>query len=68
MENDYKFECYEQYYGSKEEVQKKIDDCPKCHSKLILGHFPDYKNLLVQETARCLDCGESNRKIIYVLN
>ena len=68
MDNEYKFECYEEYFGGKEEVIKKIDECPICKSKLVLSHFPDYKNLIVQETARCLDCGNGNRKVIYVLN
>ena len=68
MENDYKFECYEEYFGGIEDVMKKIDECSSCNSKLVFSHFPDYKNLIVQETARCLDCGRGNRKIIYVIN
>ena len=68
MENDYKFFCYEEFYGTKEDISKQIDECYACKSKLVFSHFPDYKNLLVQETARCLDCGRGNRKIIFVLN
>jgi hypothetical protein len=30
--------------------------------------MPDYKNLLVQETARCMDCGCGNRRVIHILN
>ena len=68
MDNEYKFECYEQYIGDTDDVLKKIDDCQSCGSKLVFSHFPDYKNLLIQETARCLDCGSGNRKVIYVIN
>ena len=65
---DFKFEKFEEYFGTAEEVKKKIDDCPICGSKLLLSHMPDYKNLLVQETARCLECGSGNRKVIHILN
>ena len=67
-EVDFKFERYEEYFGTAEEVQKIIGECKVCGSKLLLSHMPDYKNLLVQETARCIECGSGNRKIIHVLN
>lgn len=67
-EVDYKFEKFEEYWGSAENVQKQIQNCKVCGSKLLLSHMPDYKNLLVQETARCIDCGSGNRKHIHVLN
>jgi hypothetical protein len=66
--NDYKFACYEEYVGNAEEVKKHMNECKICGSKLMLSHLPDYKNLLVQETARCLDCGSGNRRVIHVLN
>lgn len=68
QETDYKFACYEEYYGSADEVKKSMNECKVCGAKLMLSHLPDYKNLLVQETARCLDCGNGNRRIIHVLN
>lgn len=68
QETDYKFACYEEYYGSPDEVKKHMNECKVCGAKLMLSHLPDYKNLLVQETARCLDCGNGNRRIIHVLN
>ena len=67
-EADFKFERYEEYWGSPENVKKIIDECKVCGSKLLLSHMPDYKNLLVQETARCIECGSGNRKLIHVLN
>lgn len=65
---NYKFEYYEKYLVEADQVEKQINECPVCGSKLLLSHLPDYKNLLVQETARCLDCGNSNRKVIHIIN
>lgn len=67
-ETDFKFENFVEYHGTIENVKKQIDECQVCGAKLMLSHLPDYKNLLVQETARCLDCGAGNRKIIHILN
>ena len=67
-DGDFKFESFEEYYGTAEEVKKHINECKVCGSKLILSHMPDYKNLIIQETARCIDCGSGNRKIIHVMN
>lgn len=67
-ETEFKFEKFESYWGSADNVQKIIGHCQFCGSKLLLSHLPDYKNLIVQETARCIDCGEGNRKVIHVLN
>ena len=49
-EVEFKFEKFEEYWGSPENVQKIIGECKVCGSKLLLSHMPDYKNLLVQET------------------
>lgn len=65
---DFRFEQFEEYWGSVDNVQKIIDECKVCGSKLLLSHLPDYKNLIVQETARCIDCGSGNRKLIHALN
>jgi hypothetical protein len=65
---DFKFENFEEYFGSADQVKKAMDECKVCGSKLLLSHMPDYKNLLVQETARCMDCGCGNRRVIHVLN
>lgn len=67
-ETDYKFEKFEEYWGDAKNVQKQIQNCKVCGSKLLLSHMPDYKNLLVQETARCIECGGGNRKNIHILN
>lgn len=65
---DYKFEYLEKYHGDLENVQKTIDDCPDCGSKLVFQHFSDYTNLLVHESAQCIDCGEGGRRLISILN
>jgi hypothetical protein len=65
---DFKFERFEEYFGTTEEVKRTMDECKVCGAKLLLSHMPDYKNLLVQETARCMDCGCGNRKVIHILN
>lgn len=67
-DTDFKLETYEEYHGSAEEVKSSINNCLICGSKLMLTHLPDYKNLLIQETSRCLDCGCSNKKKIHILN
>ncbi len=67
-EVDFKFEKFEEYWGGVDEVKNTISKCKVCGSKLLLSHMPDYKNLLVQETARCIECGAGNRKTIHVLN
>jgi hypothetical protein len=65
---DFKFETFEEYHGSAEEVKKTINHCQTCGAKLMLTHMPDYKNLLIQETVRCLECGCANKRVIHVLN
>lgn len=65
---DFKFEKFEEYYGDIEQVKKIICNCQVCGTKLILSHLSDYKNLVVQETARCPECGSGSRKKIHVLN
>jgi ribosomal protein S14 len=66
--NNFRFERFEEYYGTPNNVKKIINECKVCGSKLILSHMPDYKNLIIQETARCIECGAGNRKVIHVLN
>jgi len=68
MDAEYKFECYEEYFGEKEEIIKKIDECASCGAKLVFSHLPDYKSLIIQETARCMECGKIIRKVISIIN
>jgi hypothetical protein len=63
-----KFEKFEEYYGDIQQVKKIIDHCGQCGSPLVLSHLSDYNNLIVQESARCSECGSGNRKVVHVLN
>lgn len=65
---DFVFERFEEYYGDSNQVDKQINDCKICGAKLIFSHNSDYKNLMVQESARCPDCGSGSKKLIHVLN
>lgn len=68
LENDFKFVRLEEYWGSAEEVQKKMKFCKVCGTKLLVSHIPDQKNLVVQETIRCIECGGSNTKTLHGIN
>jgi len=68
MDTDFKFEKFETYFGNISQVRKQIDDCNICGGKLMFTHLADYKNLYVQETARCPECAGDNRKMIHILN
>ena len=65
---DYKVESFEEYWGTSDNVQRLITECDMCGAKMVFTHLPDYKNLLVQETGRCTDCGEGHRKRIHSIN
>jgi len=67
-EVDFRFEQFEEYFGDTIQVKKQIDECNVCGGKLIFTHLSDYKNLYVQETARCPECGGGNKKLIHILN
>lgn len=68
VDRSYEFEHYEKYAGDAEEVISIMEDCPTCGVKLVLTHYSDGKNLILQETAKCLECEFGQRKTLYVLN
>ena len=65
---DFEFETMEKYYGDEHQVKKTIEDCPVCGSKFVLTHNPDAGSLIVEESARCLDCDFGQRNVIHILN
>jgi hypothetical protein len=67
-DSDFKVESFEEYYGGIEDVTKTIDNCRVCETKLILTHISDYQNLYIEETARCPECGNKNRKVLHIIN
>ncbi len=68
IESEYKFECFEEYYGDVKEVKKQISECKICGGKLIMTHLSDYKNLLIAETCRCPECGQGQKKVFHIIN
>lgn len=68
MEFDFKFENFQEYFGDAQDVKKIINECQICGAKLVITHLSDYKNLIMQESARCPDCGQGQRKLIHIIN
>lgn len=68
MSLTFKLNTYEEYHGGVEKVKNYIDNCSYCGKKLIMSHLPDYKNLIIQESSRCLDCGSVSSTVIYRLH
>lgn len=67
-ELNFRFERFEEYYGDTNQVEKLINECKICGNKMIFTHLSDYKNMLVQETATCPECGSGNKKLVHILN
>ena len=65
---NYKYERFEEYFGDIAQVKRQLNECKICRAKLIHSHLSDYKNLLVQETTRCPECGHDSRKTIHSIN
>ena len=68
FEVGYKFEKFEDYFGDIKQVQRIIDECRICGSKLVFTHLSDYSNMLVQESGRCPECGDGSKKLIHIIN
>lgn len=66
--SSFRFEHFEEYYGDINQVKRIIDECRVCGSKLIHTHLSDYKYMVVQESARCPECGIGERKLIHIIN
>lgn len=67
-ELEFQFECVEKYKISVDEVKEQVQYCSHCGHELIFSHLPDYKNLMMQETAKCMKCGKGSRKLIHIIN
>jgi len=68
LENKFQIEKFEEYFGSADQVQKQMNDCKNCGGKLIFTHLSDFKNLVMEETSRCPECGANQKKIIHIIN
>ena len=65
---DFMIENFQGYWGTDKNVRRIISECEVGGAKLIFTHLPDYKNLIVQETSRCTDCGQGGKKVIHIIN
>ncbi len=61
------FEEYKECFGEVDEVMKRLLLCTLCGGHLHFNHLLDFQNNLVQETARCPDCGVRIRQRIHKL-
>ena len=68
FDGSYRFEKFEEYYGDAGQVKRIIDECKICGSQLVFTHLSDYSNMIIQESARCPECGDGNKKLIHVIN
>ena len=62
--------CFEEYkdcFGEARDVMKKHLLCTLCGGHLHFNHMSDFKHGLVQETARCPDCGIRVRQRLHKL-
>jgi len=67
-DSNYEFECLEKYHGNYEEVTKTIEDCPSCGKKLIITHWADAATLVMEESAKCVECDFGQRKTLHAMN
>lgn len=68
IKTQYQLTDYLEYFGNVEQVTKQLHHCGICGAKLLLSHMPDYKNHFIQETSRCLDCGEGSKQELHSIN
>jgi hypothetical protein len=60
--------CFEEYrdcFGEPGEVLKRHLLCTLCGGHLHMNHLADFKNGIIQETARCPDCGVRIRQRLH---
>ena len=70
LQNDQSALCFEEYkdcFGEPREMMKKHLLCTLCGGHLHFNHMADFRNNLIQETARCPDCGIRVRARLHKL-
>jgi DNA-directed RNA polymerase subunit RPC12/RpoP len=60
-------EDYRDCFGEPREMMRRHLLCVLCGAHLTLNHLADTKNNLIQETARCPDCGIRTRQRVHPL-
>ena len=63
--NNTTFEEYKDCFGEANEVMKRLLLCTLCGGHLHFNHMTDFRSNLVQETARCPDCGIRIRQRLH---
>jgi DNA-directed RNA polymerase subunit RPC12/RpoP len=63
LEQDFELEIT--FVGTADEVKEQMEICQACGSRLILKHFSDFTNLVMQEKAKCMECGTRVRNALY---
>ena len=61
------FEEYRDCFGDAGEVMKRHLLCSLCGGHLHFNHMADFRHGLIQETARCPDCGIRVRQRLHKL-
>lgn len=61
------FEEYRDCFGTANDVMKRHLLCTLCGGHLHFNHLVDFRNNLMQETARCPDCGIRVRSRLHKL-
>lgn len=63
--NMIQFEDYAECTGDPSDIMKKHLLCNLCGGHLSFNHLSDYQHGLIQETARCPDCGIRTRQRLH---
>ncbi len=53
--------------ATKEEVIRKLENCPVCGSQLHFTYFADFAHMATNEVARCNECNYRSRKGLQAL-
>ena len=61
------FEEYRDCFGEAVEMMKRHLLCPECGGHLHLNHLSNIRHGIIQETARCPDCGIRVRQRLHKL-
>ncbi len=61
------FEEFNECYGEATDIMRRHLLCNMCGGHLAFNHLSDYPHGLIQETARCPDCGVRVRQRIHKL-
>ena len=67
-DKDFEFETFEEYFGDTHQVDKIINECDVCRTKLAFTHQSNYQELIIKEARICPRCGHRHIKSVHVIN